>query len=76
MTRWRGRVSEEQLVRLLQESLRIAHKTGALRIKDLRQATVDTTVQSKAITFPTDGKLLYRKRCSHPTLTAAQASFA
>jgi IS5 family transposase len=60
MTRWRGRVSEEQLARLLQESLRIAHKTGALRIKDLRQATVDTTVQPKAITFPTDGKLLYR----------------
>ena len=60
MTRWRGRVSEEQLARLLQESPRIAHKTGALRIKDLRQATVDTTVQPKAITFPTDGKLLYR----------------
>jgi IS5 family transposase len=60
MTRWRGRVSEQELARLLQESLRIAHKTGALRIKDLRQATVDTTVQPKAITFPTDGKLLYR----------------
>ena len=27
MTRWRGRVSEE-LARLLQESLRIAHKAG------------------------------------------------
>lgn len=60
MTRWRGRVSEAELARLLQESLRIAHKSGALRTKDLRQATVDTTVQPKAITFPTDGKLLYR----------------
>ena len=60
MTRWRARVSEQELARLLQESLRIAHKSGALRLKDLRQVTVDTTVQPKAITFPTDGKLLYR----------------
>jgi len=60
MTRWRGRVSEVELARLLQESLRIAHKTGALRTQDLRQAIVDTTVQPKAITFPTDAKLLYR----------------
>ena len=60
MTRWRGRVSEQERARLLQESLRIAHKSGALRLKDLRQVTVDTTAQPKAITFPTDGKLLYR----------------
>jgi IS5 family transposase len=60
MTRWRGRVSEAELARLLQESLRIAHKTGALRTQDLRAAIVDTTVQPKAITVPTDAKLLYR----------------
>jgi IS5 family transposase len=60
MTRWRARVSEEQLARLLQESLRIAHQSGALRTRDLRQAIVDTTVQPKAITFPTDAKLIYR----------------
>jgi transposase, IS5 family len=60
MTRWRGRVSEAELARLLQESLRIAHKVGALRTQDLRQAIVDTTVQPKAITFPTDAKLFYR----------------
>lgn len=60
MSRWRERVSEEELARLLQESLRIAHKTGAVRIEDLRRVTVDTTVQPKAITFPTDAKLIYR----------------
>ena len=32
MTRWRARVSEQELARLLQESLRIAHKSGALRL--------------------------------------------
>jgi IS5 family transposase len=60
MSRWRERVSEEEVARLLQESLRIAHKTGAVRTEDLKRVTVDTTVQPKAITFPTDAKLIYR----------------
>ena len=33
--------------------------TGALRTRDLKRVTVDTTVQPKAITFPTDAKLLH-----------------
>jgi IS5 family transposase len=33
--------------------------TGALRGNDLQRVTVDTTVQPKAITFPTDAKLLH-----------------
>ena len=41
------------------ESLRIAHQAGALRSKDLARVTVDTTVQPKAISFPTDAKLLH-----------------
>jgi IS5 family transposase len=60
MSRWRERVGEKELARLLQESLRIAHKTGAVRIEDLKRVTIDTTVQPKAITFPTDAKLIYR----------------
>jgi transposase, IS5 family len=35
------------------------HETGALRRRDLERVTVDTTVQPKAITFPTDAKLLH-----------------
>jgi len=41
------------------ESLRVAHQAGALRGQDLKRVTVDTTVQPKAITFPTDVKLLH-----------------
>ncbi len=41
------------------ESLRVAHKSGAVRSKDLEQVTVDTTVQPKNISFPTDAKLLH-----------------
>jgi IS5 family transposase len=37
----------------------VAHETGALRTQDLKRGTVDTTVQPKAITFPTDAKLLH-----------------
>jgi transposase, IS5 family len=36
-----------------------AHEAGALRSQDLKRVTVDTTVQPKAITFPTDAKLLH-----------------
>jgi hypothetical protein len=43
----------------LAESLRVAHKSGALRSKDLKRVTVDTTVQPKNISFPTDAKLLH-----------------
>ena len=58
LSHWRKRLGDK-LELLLAESLRLAHETGALRTKDLERVTVDTTVQPKAITFPTDAKLLY-----------------
>jgi len=57
MSHWRNRIGET-LEMLLAESLRIAHDTGALKKSDLARVTVDTTVQPKNITFPTDAKLL------------------
>ena len=60
LTRWRQRLGEEQLVALLQESFSVAHKTGALASKDLERVVVDTTVQPKAIAFPTDARLLHK----------------
>lgn len=71
MTRWRRRaegalsarrMGEERLEVLLQESLSVAVKTKAVDPKDLSKVIVDTTVQEKAITFPTDAKLLNRAR--------------
>ena len=44
---------------MLAESLRVAHASGALRSKELKRVTVDTTVQPKNISFPTDAKLLH-----------------
>jgi IS5 family transposase len=60
LTRWRQRLGEEQLTALLQESLAVAHRTGALAGKDLERVVVDTTVQEKAIAHPTDARLTHR----------------
>ena len=60
LTRWRQRLGEDQLVALIQESLSVGHKTGALETKDLERVAVDTTVQPKAITHPTDAGLMHR----------------
>src|SRR5476649_1912437 len=58
LSHWRKRLGDK-LELLLAESLRVAHAAGALRGQDLKRVTVDTTVQPKAITFPTDAKLLH-----------------
>lgn len=55
LTRWRQRLGEGALVTLLQESLSVAHKTGALATRDLERVVVDTTVQPKAVAHPTRG---------------------
>jgi IS5 family transposase len=62
LTRWRQRMGEEKAQALLQESLAVAVKTKAMQIAELREVVVDTTVQEKAATFPTDAKLLNRAR--------------
>jgi IS5 family transposase len=60
LTRWRQRLGEAQLAALIQESLSVAHKTGALETKDLERVAVDTTVQPKNVAFPTDTRLLHQ----------------
>jgi IS5 family transposase len=60
LSRWRKRLGEEKLAALLQESLAVAHKTGALGTKDLERVAVDTTVQPKVVAHPTDARLTHR----------------
>jgi transposase, IS5 family len=62
MTNWRNRMGKERLQALLQESLAVATRTGAMKPSELSRVIVDTTVQPKNITFPTDAKLLNRAR--------------
>jgi transposase, IS5 family len=58
LSHWHKRLGDK-LGLLLAESLRVAHTSGALRPRDLVRVTVDTTVQPKNITFPTDAKLVH-----------------
>ena len=62
LTRWRQRMGEERLQALIQESLSVAVKTKAIKPSELSRVIVDTTVQPKNVTFPTDAKLLNRAR--------------
>src|SRR5664280_3007629 len=62
LTRWRQRMGEEKLQALLQESLAVATRTEAIKPADLARVIVDTTVQPKAVMFPTDAKLVNRAR--------------
>src|SRR5450432_4014131 len=58
ITRWRKRMGEDKLAALIQESLNIATRTGAAKPADFTRIIVDTTVQEKAVMFPTDAKLM------------------
>jgi IS5 family transposase len=62
LTRWRQRMGEEKLAALIQESLAVATKTEAMKPSDLARVVIDTTVQPKAVMFPTDAKLINRAR--------------
>ena len=64
LTRWRQRMGEERTAALLQESLSVAVRTGAMKPQDTRRVIVDTTVQPKNVMFPTDAKLLNRARAA------------
>jgi transposase, IS5 family len=72
LTRWRQRRGEERLGCLLQESLAVAVKTDAMKLEELGKVVVDTTVQEKAVAFPTDAKLLYRAGAAGAGLQAAR----
>ncbi len=60
MTKWRNRVGAERLEKLVAETIALAVREKHLPQRDLARVTVDTTVQEKNITHPTDSKLLYK----------------
>jgi len=62
MTRWRNRLGEEGLEKILSETIVTAVKTDTVAKKDLKKVIADTTVMEKNISFPTDTKLLNRAR--------------
>ncbi len=61
LVKWRNRVGDK-LEALLEEILNVAMETKALKPHTLKHVNVDTTVQEKAIGFPTDARLYHKMR--------------
>ena len=57
LTRWRKRLGPEGLETLLAATIQAGLESGTVRPSSLERISVDTTVQPKAITHPTDAKL-------------------
>jgi IS5 family transposase len=62
MGKWRKRVEASGMEQLLSSSIAVGIKSGAIRREHLVNVNVDTTVQEKAIAFPTDSRLYDRMR--------------
>lgn len=62
MTRWRKRIGVEGAEELLSQTIETAIKQKYLKRTQCQKVSVDTTVQTKAIRFPTDARLYDRMR--------------
>ena len=57
LVKWRKRAGSEKIELLLAETVRIAKQAGQVKPRHLKRINVDTTVQEKAIAYPTDARL-------------------
>lgn len=62
LTRFRNRIGSKGMEHLLQALLETARDVGALKDYHISKVNIDTTVQEKAIAFPTDARLYYKMR--------------
>ncbi len=62
MSRFRRRIGESGCEKILEATVEAGLKSKTIKRNDLKRVTVDTTVQDKAVAFPTDSKLLNRSR--------------
>jgi IS5 family transposase len=62
MTRWRKKIGEQGAEALLAQSIAAGLKTETIKPDSLDKVNVDTTVQEKAVAFPTDARLYYKMR--------------
>ena len=59
---FRKRIGAAGSERLLAETIRMGLKTGTVSRRELLRVNVDTTVQEKAVRFPTDTQLCHKAR--------------
>ena len=60
LVKWRQRVGAERMEVLVKGTIATALREKFIRPQQLDTITVDTTVQEKAIAFPTDARLYYK----------------
>lgn len=72
LVRWRHRLGAAGVEKLLTETLSTAKREQALGDSEIKRVNVDTTVQEKAVAFPTDARLYHKARCA--LVRAAQAA--
>jgi IS5 family transposase len=63
LVKWRKRIGAGGMEQLLRETIAAAQRQQALPPKEIQRVNVDTTVQEKAIAFPTDARLYHKARC-------------
>jgi IS5 family transposase len=62
MTRWRNKVGEAGMEKMLEGTIKAGLKSGMIKESSFKKVNVDTTVQEKAVSYPTDAKLYNRMR--------------
>jgi IS5 family transposase len=62
LSRWRKRVGADRLEKMLEITIQVAMTGKLLKPAQITRVNVDTTVQEKAIAFPTDARLYQKMR--------------
>lgn len=62
LVKWRRRVGATGIESLLKETLDTARRQQALKEQEIERLNIDTTVQEKAVAFPTDARLYHKAR--------------
>ena len=60
LVKWRKRISASDAEHLLKETIESALRAKKLKKSEIKRVCVDTTVQEKSISFPTDARLYYK----------------
>lgn len=62
MTNWRKRIKDIGAEELLSETIKTGLKLKIIKTSEIKKVNIDTTVQEKAIRYPTDSRLYDRAR--------------
>ena len=62
MSRWRKKLARSGAEKMLEESLKTGLREGFIKKSELTRVNVDSTVQEKAVRYPTDARLYDRLR--------------